>query len=77
MTSESAVVRPSGSEKATILHVMYCEDGHAVLDLVAYFNFYQFRDEFSRRQTDDIFSQEIGFDILCKLSPKETICMKC
>ena len=34
----------------------------------------------SRQQTDDIFflvSQKIGSDISCKLSPKETICMKC
>ena len=23
------------------------------------------------------FSKKIGFDILCKLSPQETICMKC
>ena len=35
---------------------------------------------FSRRQTDDIFhifSKKLGFDISCKLSPEETICMKC
>ena len=33
--------------------------------------------QFSRRQIDIslIFSQEIGFDISCKLSPQETICM--
>ena len=24
-----------------------------------------------------IFSQKIGFDLSCKLSPEETICMKC
>ena len=24
-----------------------------------------------------LFSQKTGFDILCKLSPLETICMKC
>ena len=23
------------------------------------------------------FSQKIGFDILCKLSPMETVCVKC
>ena len=23
------------------------------------------------------FSQKIGFDILCKLSPEQTVCMKC
>ena len=35
---------------------------------------------FSRRQIDDIFSyfsRKTGFDISCKLSPMETICMKC
>ena len=36
--------------------------------------------KFSRRQIGDIFSyfsQKIGFDISCQLSPKETIGMKC
>ena len=34
---------------------------------------------FSRRHFDFFFyfSQLIGFDISCKLSPEETICMKC
>ena len=34
---------------------------------------------FSRRhfETFSLFSQKTGFDISCKLSPKETICMKC
>ena len=33
-----------------------------------------------RQQIDDMFSyfsMKIGFDISCKLSPKETICMQC
>ena len=29
------------------------------------------------KQHIEIFSQETGFDISCKLSPVETICMKC
>ena len=36
--------------------------------------------KFSRWKIDDFFSyisQKIGFDISCKLSPKETICMNC
>ena len=32
---------------------------------------------FSRKHFDSYFSWKIGFDISCKLSPKETICMKC
>ena len=35
---------------------------------------------FSRRQFEIFFayfSQKIGFDISCKLSPEETICIKC
>ena len=48
-------------------------------------NIYHSLGKFSRRQMDDIFLsfflyfffQKIGFDISCKLSPKETICMKC
>ena len=35
---------------------------------------------YSRRQFDLfflIFPSKIGFDISCKLSPQETICMKC
>ena len=35
---------------------------------------------FSRRQTGDLFSYfsyKIGSDTSCKLSPNETICMKC
>ena len=34
---------------------------------------------FSRRLTENFsyFSQKTGFDIPCKLSPMETICMKC
>ena len=34
--------------------------------------------KFSRRQFNifSYFSEKIGFDISCKLSPKETICMK-
>ena len=34
---------------------------------------------FSRQPAGDmlIFSQKTGFDISCKLSPLETICMKC
>ena len=33
---------------------------------------------FNIQQTDDIFifSQKIGFDVSCKLSPWETICIK-
>ena len=36
-------------------------------------------DKFSRRQNDGffLFSQKIGFDISSKLSPKDSICMKC
>ena len=38
-----------------------------------------------KKSTDDIFKyfyfsdlfQKTGFDITCKLSPKETVCMKC
>ena len=37
---------------------------------------YQSLGKFSRRQID-IFSQAIEFDVSCKLSPQETICMKC
>ena len=35
--------------------------------------------KFSRQQFDifSIFPQETGFGISCKLSPKETVCMKC
>ena len=43
-------------------------------------NLYHSLGIFSRRQIDDIFLiffQKTGFDISCKLSPKETICMKC
>ena len=43
-------------------------------------NLYHSLGIFSRRQTDNTFSyftQKTGFDISCKLSPKETICMKC
>ena len=38
-----------------------------------------FTGKFSRRQIDifSFFSQKTGFDISCKLSPLETICMKC
>ena len=44
------------------------------------FNTYHVMGRFSRQQTFDIFlifSSEIGSDTSCKLSPKETICMKC
>ena len=44
------------------------------------FNLYHSLGKFSRRQIDDIFSyfsQKIGFDISCILSPEETICIKC
>ena len=37
-------------------------------------------DKFNRQQTDDIFlffPRTTGFDSSCKLSPLETICMKC
>ena len=37
-------------------------------------------DKLSRSKIDDsffLFSQKIGFDISCRLSRKETICMKC
>ena len=34
------------------------------------------KNSFSRWQFE-IFFQKIGFDILCKLSPQETICIKC
>ena len=47
----------------------------------AEFNLYHSLDKFSRWQMNDIilifFLQKIGFDTSCKLSPKETICMKC
>ena len=42
-------------------------------------NFYHSMGRFSRRQIGDcslICSWKIGFDASCKLSPKETICMK-
>ena len=34
---------------------------------------------FSRQRFEifSYFSQKTGFDILCKLSPVETLCMKC
>ena len=42
---------------------------------------YHSMDKLSRRQTDFFFFffflQKTGFDILCELSPWETICMKC
>ena len=48
---------------------------------VHYINLYHSLSKFSRRQIDYIFLiyffQKIGFNIPCKLSPKETICMKC
>ena len=42
-------------------------------------NPYKSMGKFSRRQTDEFFFflQKIGFDISCKLSPKEIVCMKC
>ena len=45
-----------------------------------YLNSYQAMGRFSSGQTDEFFSnfsQNIRFDISYKLSPKETICMKC
>ena len=44
-----------------------------------YFTLYHSLVKFSRKQTDNIFIflRKIGFDISCKLSPKETICMNC
>ena len=44
------------------------------------FKVYHAMGKFSRLQTDDIFSYfflKIGSDTLCRLSPQETICMKC
>ena len=42
------------------------------------FNLYHSRGYFSRRETIlFLFSPRTGFDILCKLSPMVTICMKC
>ena len=45
------------------------------------FNHYHSMGKLSRRQIHDIFSlfffQKIGFDISCKLSPEETIFMRC
>ena len=44
------------------------------------FNFYHSLSKFNRQQICDIFLflyQKAGFDISCKLSPLETICMKC
>ena len=38
--------------------------------------FTTFCERFNRRQLY-IFSQKLGFDISCKLCPKETVCMKC
>ena len=43
-------------------------------------NLYHSLGEFNSRQIGDtflIFPRKTGFDILCKLSPVETICMKC
>ena len=41
-------------------------------------NIFQSTGKFSRRQTDiSYFSQKIDFGISCKLSPQETICLKC
>ena len=51
-----------------------------ILLIYSSLNFYHPMGKFSRRQNDDIFfyfSQKIGFDISCKLSPEETICMMC
>ena len=32
---------------------------------------------FCRRHFEIFFPQKIGFDISCKLSPQETVCVKC
>ena len=47
--------------------------------LLVIVNLYHYMSKFSRPQSKDFsyFSQKTGFYISCKLSPLETICMKC
>ena len=71
------------------LNIHKCKSSHLVTPglsfkenlyiIVNFLNLYHSLGYFNRQQTDDMFcfTLKISFDILCKVSPVETICMKC